>query len=324
MRTIDVLQAKREAYAEEMERNDNMVIIGEDLGPYGGMFGQTTGLWAKYGDDRVMSPALCESFIASFATGASMGGLTMLAELNMSEFAAYAYDALVNQAPKLRYMTGGQCSFPVVFNLVQGGGNGTGAHHSSCSEGWFQNCPGVKLYVPTYPDDYKGLLKYAIREPDPVIFIEHRLKAQKAEVPDEDYVIQPGVARVRKEGKDVTIVAWQWGLLKVEEAKEELAALGVDCEIIDPRTIKPLDKKTILSSIRKTGRLVVVTEAPKVGGVGNQILALAMEEAFADMKAPAVYVGGKDFPMPYGPGEKYVMPQKEDVIAAVKKVMNMA
>lgn len=318
------MQAKIEAYSEELDRDSNVIMIGEDIGEMGGITGQCPGFLAKYGPDRILSATLAESCQASFAVGAAAAGAKAIVEYMCADFAAYAWDGMVNQAAKQRYISGGQWTFPTVFLLPQGVGYGIGAHHSTCIEGWFQNCPGIKVYVPTFPADYKGLMKHAIRDEDPVAFLEGKAVTLEGEVPDldVDHILEPGQANVLVPGTDVTIVSYQGGLLNSLKAIETLTAEGISCEVIDIRTVVPLDEKTILESVRKTGRILVVTESPKKGGFGNQIATLAAEKAFDSLKSPVRYIGGKDAPIPFGiVQEQMVVPQAADIIEAVKEMV---
>ncbi|MBS7528581.1 alpha-ketoacid dehydrogenase subunit beta [Fusibacter paucivorans] len=323
MRVINNLTAQLEAFREEMLRDESVIMIGEDIGAHGGMTGETVGFLEQFGPERILSATLAESAQASFAVGAAMGGQRAIVDYMCADFMAYAYDGIVNQAGKQRYFSAGQWEYPVVFIAPHGVGMRIAGQHETSVEGWFQNCAGLKIYTPMYPSDVKGLLKYAIRENDPVVFLMPRFSSTKGEVPDLDveHIIEPGKASIVKEGKDVTIVTYQHGIELSLEAAKTLEAEGISCEIMDLRTLIPFDKKGILDAVKKTGRLVVVTEAPKRGGFGNNIINLVAEEGFSSLKAPMRYVGGKDYPIPYGPGEDFVVPTIEEIVTAVKSIM---
>lgn len=326
MRKINALNAKTEAYREEMERDKRVILLGEDVAELGGLMGQTKGFAQKFGYDRVVQTTLNEAGHGMFGVGLAFNGYKPIVEFGMLEFASYAFASMICEAAKQRYMTFGALSCPALFVMPHGGGHMLGGNHSSYGEGWFNNCPGIKVYAPLYPGDIKGLLKYAIREEDPVIYLESKAIALEGEVPDlsVDHIVEPGKASILKEGSDVTIVGWQFGILKAMEAYDELKAQGINAEIIDIRTIVPLDVDTICKSVAKTGKLVVISEARKRGGFGNDIIASAMENNYADLKGkcPIYYVSGKDYPLPFGAGEKYIMPSKDDLIAGVKKVLD--
>ena len=322
MRQIYGAQAMWEAISEEMARDDNVIVIGEDVGLSGGVAGQTTGMLAQYGADRVIDAPIAEAEQVSFAVGAALMGQHVLVDIMIGNSIAYSYDSVVHQAAMRRYMSGGQWEMPLVIKLPVGTANMVGAHHSSTIEGWFQNCPGIKIYAPTFPEDMKGQLKYAIREKDPVIYMHHsKCYAIVGDVPDGECCIEPGKAKIVKEGTDITIVAYQDSLLASIEAAGKLAEENINVEIIDPRTLIPFDKEAVLTSVRKTGRLLVVTEAPKRGGFGNNIVTLVAENASDALKAPICYLGGKNYPIPGGPTEKIMVPRAEDIIEAVHKVI---
>jgi pyruvate dehydrogenase E1 component beta subunit len=325
MRKINALNAKTEAYREEMERDEKVILLGEDVAIAGGLMGQTKGFAEQFGFDRVVQTTLNEAGHGMFGVGLAFSGYKPIIEFGMLEFASYAFAAMVCEAAKQRYMTYGALSCPALFVMPHGGGYMLGGNHSSYGEGWFSNCPGIKVYAPLYPADIKGLLKYAIREEDPVIYLESKAIALEGEVPDlgVDYLVEPGKANTLVTGTDLTIVGWQYGILKAMESYPELKSLGINPEIIDIRTIVPLDVETITKSVAKTGKLVVISEARKRGGFGNDIIAAVIEHSYGNLrgKTPVWYVGGKDYPLPFGHGEKYIMPNKEDLVEAVKRVM---
>ncbi|TET12090.1 MAG: alpha-ketoacid dehydrogenase subunit beta, partial [Candidatus Thorarchaeota archaeon] len=274
--------ALKEGLREEMLRDERVFIIGEDVGRnWGGAFKVTKGLAEEFGDDRVRDTPISENAIAGAALGAAITGMIPVAEIMFGDLITLAMDQVCNQAAKMRYMFGGQTSVPLVLRSVFGGGKNLASHHSQSLEAWFMHTPGLKIAVPSFAYDVKGLIKTAIRDPDPVMFFEHKLVYdRKEEVPDEEYLIPFGKARVHREGDDVTI----WGTFlmvhKAIEAADELAKQGISAEVIDPRTLVPLDKKTLIDSVKKTGRLVLVTEETKTGATTAEIAAIVQEEAF--------------------------------------------
>ena len=325
MRKINALQAKVEAYHEEMVRDSSVIMIGEDIAVQGGLWGQYKGFTEKFGTERMVQTTLNEAGQGMFGVGLAFSGYRPVLEFGMVEFATYTFSSIVCEAAKQRYMTHGALSCPIVYTMSHGGGYMLGGNHSSYGEAWFSNSPGLKVYAPLFPADIKGLMKYAIREEDPVVFLSSKARDIEGEVPDsdEDCIVEPGKASIIREGNDVTIVGWQWGILRALEAYDELAAEGIHPEIIDIRTIVPLDTETICNSVAKTGRLVVISESRRRGGFGNDIIAAAAENNLADLKGknPLRYVCGKDYPLPFGFGEKYIMPNKDDLIAGVRDVL---
>jgi pyruvate/2-oxoglutarate/acetoin dehydrogenase E1 component len=322
MRKITFSQAVMEAQMEELERDPNVFIIGEDVTTMGSAFGQCAGLYDKFGPSRIFNMPIAESGYVNFAVGAAMAGKRPIAEMQFADFIVLAVDAVGNQGPKQRYMSGGQLSVPVTVRAPQGAGFGAAAQHSQCIEGWFMNFPGLKIVMPSNAYDAKGLLKTAIRDNDPVLFLEHKvLLGLKSEVPEGEYTIPLGQARVVKEGKDVTIIALQAMVNRALEAAEQLANEGIDVEIIDPRCLIPLDKKTIEQSVKKTGRVVIVHEAPKRGGVGGEISAVISENFFNYLKAPIKRLGAANIPLPFGMPEQYCLPNKNDIVQSVKEIL---
>lgn len=322
MREIFYTQALMEAHSEEMEKDPDIIVLGLDMEKMGAAFGQCAGLYDKFGPERIMSMPLAESGYSNLGIGLAMGGKRPIVEIQFADFASYAFDAIVNQAAKMRYMSGGQYRVPIVFRAPQGAGFEAAAQHSQCVEGWYANVPGLKIVMPATPYDAKGLLKAAIRDNDPVVFLEHKgLLGIKGDVPEGDYIVPLGQAKVVKEGSDATIVALQWMVFQALEAAKELEKEGVNVEIVDPRTIIPLDKRTIFESVRKTGRAVVAYEAPRRGGFGAEISSVIHENCFASLKAPVQRVGGHNVPYSYGPAEKFAMPTKDDIVQAVKSIL---
>lgn len=320
MRTITIGQAINEAQREEMERDPNVFLIGEDVGVMGGVLGQNVGLYEKFGPNRVLDAPICESGYAEFGVGAAMAGKRPIVEMMFADFAVLAVSAIGNGA-KMRYCAAGNLKTPVVFRCPQGGGINAGATHSQCIEGWFMNFPGLKIVMPATPYDFKGLLKTAIRDDDVVLFLEHKtMYGIKGEVPEEEYTIPLGEAKVVREGKDVTIIALQAMLCEAMDAAVQLEKEGISAEIIDPRTLIPLDKKTIGKSVAKTGRVVIAHEGPKRGGAGAEISAVISENFYSSLKSPIVRVGAANCPLPFVL-EECILPNKEDILNAVYTAM---
>ncbi len=322
MRQISYAQALNEAMAEEMRKDKNVFLMGEDVGVMGGWLGHTIGLYEEFGAERVIDTPIAESGLANIANGMAMAGKRPILEIQFGDFLGLAFDAVGNQGPKFRYMSGGELKVPAVFRSLQGGGFGAAAQHSQCVEAWFMNLPGLKIAVPTTPYDVKGLLKAAVRDDDPVLFLEHKaLLGVKGEVPEEEYIVPLGKAKVVKEGKDVTIIALQNLVYHSIEAAKELEEEGISVEIIDPRTLIPLDSQTIFSSVKKTGKVVIAHEAPKRGGVGGEISAFITENCFESLKAPIKRVAALNIPIPFGIPEKYCLPNKDHIVKAVKELV---
>lgn len=320
MRKITYTQAIIEAQMEEMERDNNVFIIGEDVEAFGGGFGQCFGLHKKFGPDRVINMPVSESGFADFGVGAAMAGKRPIVEMMFADFSCYAFQAIVVNASKHRYMSSGMWDVPMVFRMPQGSGFGAAAQHSQCVESWFLHSPGLKMVVPSSPYDAKGLLKTAIRDNDPVVFIEHKiLLGMEGEVPEEEYTIPLGKAKVVREGKDATVIATQTMVYESLKAAEELKKEGIDIEIIDPRSLVPLDKTTICNSVNKTGRAVIAHEAHVRGGFGGEISAVISEECFDALKAPIKRIGSANCPIPFGMPERFLLPTKDNIIQAVKE-----
>ncbi|KSU60318.1 pyruvate dehydrogenase [[Bacillus] enclensis] len=325
MREITYLEAVREAMSQEMRRNEDVFILGEDIGVYGGAFGVTRGMIEEFGTERVRNTPISEAAISGTAVGAALTGMRPILELQFSDFITIAMDNMVNQAAKIRYMYGGKGRVPMVLRTPAGSGTGAAAQHSQSLEAWMTHIPGLKVVQPSTAYDAKGLLKAAIDDDNPVIFYEHKLCYKtKGDVPEEQYSIPLGKADVKREGTDVTIVATAIMVHKALEAADTLSKEGISAEIIDPRTLVPLDEETIVGSVRKTGRVVVVHEAVKRGGFGGEIAGMIAEsEAFDYLDAPIKRLGGKPVPIPYNPElEKAAIPQVDDIIQAVKETLN--
>jgi len=322
MREILYGQAIAEAQLEELQRDNNVVLIGLDVEKMGGSFGQCAGIIEAIGPERVMNTPICESGYTGMGVGMAMLGKRPIVELQFADFGAYAFDSIANQAAKTRYMSGGQWTVPMVIRACQGAGFGAGAQHSQCIEGWFQNIPGLKIVVPSTPADAKGLLKAAVRDDDPVLYLEHKaLLAIKGEVDDEDDVVPIGKGKIVKEGKDVTIIAYQLMLYRALEAAAELEKEGIQVEIIDPRTIYPLDVEMITDSVKKTRRALIVHEHPKRGGIGGEIAAVITENCFKELKVPVKRIGAANCPLPFGMTEQYCMPSSADIVKGVKELL---
>jgi acetoin:2,6-dichlorophenolindophenol oxidoreductase subunit beta len=315
-------KAINDALREEMQKDSTVFIAGEDVGNAGGSFGITRGLMNEFGPARVIDTPISESAIVGMAVGASSTGMRPIIEIMFMDFMAVCFDQIINQAAKMRYMSGGQMTLPLVIRTQGGAGVNAGPQHSQSLEALLFHIPGIKVVMPSNPYDAKGLLKAAIRDNNPVVFIENKaLYGMKGEVPEEDYTIPIGQAKIVKDGKDVTIVALGQMVHKALAAVETLENNGISPEIIDPRTISPLDKETIKLSVKKTGRLIIVHEAVKIGGVGAEIAAMVQEEVFDYLDAPIQRVAAPFTPVPYSkPLENYYLPNVEDIIHAVNKI----
>ena len=323
MREITYRQALNEALREEMERDKNVFLLGEDIGIYGGAYGVTQGLYERFSPERVRDTAISEAAIAGAAIGAAMTGMRPVAEIMYIDFSTLALDQIANIGAKNRYMFGGKTTVPFVLRTEGGTGRGIAAHHSQSLEAWYVHIPGLFVVMPGTPYDAKGLLKSSIRNNNPVIFIEHKmLYGIKGEVPDEEYTVPIGKAAISRKGKDITIIAYSHILQAALSAAGELASSGIECEVIDLRTLKPLDMETISESVKKTGKVITVCEACKTGGFTAELTSRIGEECFDYLDAPVVRLGGADLPIPMSPVlEKAAIPQVDDIIKAVKETM---
>lgn len=323
MAKITMREAISQALMEEMDRDPAVFIMGEEVGVWGGTYAVTKGFYDKYGPERIKDTPIAENAIIGGAIGAAMVGQRPIAELMTINFAFSAMDYVVNQAPKLHYMFGGQFKLPMVIRAVGGGGRQLGATHSQTPDAVFAHFPGLKVVSPGTPADAKGLLKSAIRSDDPILFIEHATMYQlRGEVPEGEFLIPIGQSKVQREGKDVTVVTYSKGLELTMKAADELSKEGIQIEVVDLRTLRPLDMEPILESFKKTNRAVVVEEGWKSYGVGAEIAARLYEQAFDYADAPIVRIAQKEVPLPYNRTlEQAALPQVEDVIAAVKEVM---
>lgn len=318
-REITYSEAVREAMSQEMRRDPEVFLIGEDVGVYGGAFGLSSGMLAEFGPERVRDTPISEAAIAGAATGAAMMGMRPIMEVMFMDFLTISMNQLVNQAAKMRFMFGGKTSIPMVVRAPAGSGTGAAEQHSQSLEAWFINVPGIKVVAPSTPGDAKGLLITAIRDNNPVLFMEHKLLYRtKGPVPEELYSIPLQQAEIKREGRDLTIIAYSIMVPRALQAAEQLAADGIDAEVLDPRTLKPLDMETIVSSVSKTGRVLIVHEAPVTGGFGGELAAMiAGSPAFDFLDAPIRRLAGRDVPIPYNRTlERAAVPQVEDIVSA--------
>lgn len=325
MQKLGMGQAVNQALREEMQRDPNVFIAGEGVGVsihLNPMF-PTHGLLEEFGPRRVKDTPVSEAAIAGLAVGAAEAGLRPVVEIMFNPFFTLASDMIVNHAAKLRYLSGGKSSFPLVVRIKSGAGFGAGCQHSHNLEAWVTHCPGLKVVMPSTSADAKGLLKSAIRDDNPVIFIEHMgLYFAEMPVPEDDYLTPLGKADIKRQGKDLTVVTWSGMLGAAMGAAEKLSQEGIEMEIVDLRTLTPLDKDTILSSVEKTGRLIVMHEATRTAGFGAEIAAVVMEEGFKYLKAPLKRVTGPDIPVPASPPlEKFYIPDENDLIQAAKEIL---
>lgn len=327
VREVSFAEAIREAMDIAMSEDERVLLIGEDIGVYGGAFQVTGDLVHKHGADRVMDAPISELGSAGVAVGAALTGLRPVLEFQFSDFAALAMEQIVNQAAKIRYMLGGAASVPVVMRLPTGSGTGAAAQHSQSLEAWLGHVPGLKVVQPSTPADAKGLMLAALDDPDPVMIFEHKLLYKmKGDVAPGRYVTPIGKAAVRREGRDLTIVASAIMVHKAMEAADALAESGADVEIIDLRTIRPIDSETVFESVRKTSRLICVYEGVKTLGIGAEISAMVAEsDVFDYLDAPILRLGGAECPIPYSPVlERAAVPQVDDIVAAAKGLLNGA
>lgn len=313
-------QAINEALSEEMLRDEKVYILGEDVGAFGGCFGVTTGLLEKFGAERVLDSPISETAIMGSTVGAAVAGLRPVPEIMFADFVGVCLDELINQAAKMHYMFGGKAKVPLTLRMACGAGLGAAAQHSQSLEALMCHVPGLKVVMPATAADAKGLLKSAIRDDNPVVFLEHKaLYGVMGEVPEGEYTIPLGKADIKREGKDVTILAYSMMLHKALAAAETLALEGIEAEVIDPRTLVPFDKETLYKSIEKTGRLVIVHEAVKQGGFGGEIAALVAEECFDFLDAPIKRVAAPFTPIPFAANlEAAFIPDEAKIIEAVK------
>jgi pyruvate dehydrogenase E1 component beta subunit len=323
MKNITFSQATLEAMEEEMNRDPSVFVMGEDIARQGGIFGQFRGLPEKFGYDRIKDTPISETAIIGASVGAALAGMRPVADMHFADFIGVCMDEVFNQMAKVHYMFGGQKSVPLVLRAPDGIVNQAAAQHSQCVEAWFAHIPGVKVVIPSNAADAKGLLKSAIRDDNPVIYFEHKgLFPMKGDVPEGEHLVEIGKARIDREGKDLTIVSWSMMMHHAAKAADKLAAEGVSVELIDLRTISPLDKHTILESVAKTGRLCVAHEAVKQGGFDGEIAALVAEEALEYLDAPIVRVGAPFCPVPFArPLEQAYRVTSDTIYNAVKRIL---
>ena len=322
LREITYRDALREALEEEMTRDDNVLLMGEDIGAYGGSYVVTRGFQEKWGRGRVIDTPIAELGMVGVAVGAAMGGIKPVVELMTINFSLLAIDQIVNHAAKIHYMFGGQFKCPLVIRTASGWGQ-LGATHSQTFEAWYAHIPGLRVVMPSTPMDAKGFLKAAIRGDDPVLFIEHSLiYRNRGPVPDDDYILPLEGAGLMREGTDITIASWSRGAIMAMGAAEELEEQGISCEVVDMRVIRPLDTGFVVDSVKKTNRLVIVEESWRTMGLGAEIAATVQEQAFDFLDAPIGRVASLEVPMPYAKNlERMVIPGKDEVVTAVKKAL---
>jgi pyruvate dehydrogenase E1 component beta subunit len=325
MSKISVSQAIREALREEMLRDKSVFVMGEDLGAMGSTFGITKGFLEEFGPSRVIETPISESGFTGMAVGAAMRGLRPVIELMYNDFVGCAMDPVMNQAAKMLYMTGGQANIPMVIRAPMGAGRRNAGQHSQCLEALFTHIPGLKVVCPSTAADAKALLKTAVRDPDPVVFLEHKLLyAVKGEVSEEELTIPLGVADVKRTGKDITILTWSRQVLFALDAADKLAEARIEAEVVDLRTLVPLDWETLRNSVCKTHNVIVVEEGVKRGGIGAELSAEITEELFDELDSPVGRVAGMNVVSPFSPPlEDMVFPHSRDIVSAVKKILNI-
>jgi pyruvate dehydrogenase E1 component beta subunit len=323
MPEITFREALRLTLHEEMAADERVVFMGEDIGAYGGSYSVTKGFLEEFGPERVRDTPISEAVIVGCGIGAAMGGLRPMVELMTINFSLLAFDQIVNNAAKISYMSGGQLHCPMIIRMASGAGSQLSSQHSQSMEGWFAHIPGLRVVVPYTPNDARGLLKSAFNDPNPVIFIEHTaLYGRKGEVPDGEYSIPLGQAEVHRAGKDVTLIGYSGSVYQCTQAADMLASDGISAEVINLRTLRPLDIDTIVRSVAKTHRCVIVEDDWKFGGFAGEISAIIMERAFDDLDAPVARVCGTDTPIPYAKElEQAALPQPAQIAAAAKALV---
>lgn len=323
-RMITFSKAINEAMAEEMRRDDAVFLLGEDVGVFGGVFGVSAGLYEEFGEERVRDTPISELAIVGGGLGAALMGMRPITEIMFADFVACAMDQVVNQAAKARYMSGGKASVPLTIRIANGAPGAAAAQHSQSPEAWFMNVPGLKIAIPATPYDAKGMLKTAVRGEDPVLFFEHKLLySVKGEVPVEEYTVPFGQAAVRRKGDEVTVIAIGGVLPSVMDAADQLEEEGIAVEVVDPRTLVPFDAETVVRSVRKTHRAVIVHEAHRRAGPGAEIAAVIAEEAISYLDAPIIRLATKNVPFPYNPDlERTILPTAEDVVETVRDLVH--
>ena len=323
MPELTLIESVRQALHEEMARDPSVIVLGEDVGKHGGVFRATDGLQQEFGEERVIDTPLAELSIAGIAIGAAMNGLRPVAEMQFADYIHPAYDQIVNEAAKIRYRSNGAFGCPIVVRAPFGAGVHGGLYHSQSVEALFHHVPGLKIVIPSTPYDCKGLLKASIRDDDPVLFFEHKrsYRRVKGEVPADDYVVPIGQADVKREGEDLSLITYGVGVHLAHEAAETLAAEGISIEILDLRTIAPMDREAIARTVQKTNKVLILHEDNKTGGVGAEVSAFISEELFEDLDGPIIRVAAADCHIPYAPSlEAVVIPNVQDVIQAVRRL----
>ena len=322
MREITYSEAINEAVREEMRRDSSIVLLGQDIGEYGGTFGVYKGIFEEFGEDRVRDGPLSEAATVGVGIGLAINGMRAIVDIEFIDFSTLILDAVVNQAAKLRYFYGGKLKVPIVVRMPSASKLGLGAQHSQSLESWFMHAPGLLIAMPSTPYDAKGLLKTALRQDNPVVFIEHvRLYRTKGDVPPEDYTVPFGRAKIVREGSDITLVALAAMVSEATKVAEELEQEGISVEVIDPRTLAPLDRDTLIASVKKTGRAIITHEAYKTAGAGAEIGQTIMEGAFDHLLAPIQRVAGKDIPIPAGVLENRAFPSREELKDTARLLM---
>jgi pyruvate/2-oxoglutarate/acetoin dehydrogenase E1 component len=323
MKEMSYRDALREALFEEMQRDDRVFVIGEEVGRYGGAYGVTRGLFQEFGAQRVVDSPISEAGIVGLGVGAAITGLRPIVELMYVDFVGLAMDQIANQMAKFRYMTGGQLTIPMVLRTQGGTGRSAGAQHSQSLESWLVHVPGLRVVMPSNAHDAKGLLKTAVRCNDPVVFIEHKaLYSAKGEVPEEEYTIPLGKAAILRKGRDATILCYSGMISLTVKAAAALSSEGIEAEVVDLRSLSPLDTETILSSARKTGRVAVVSEAHRTLGMGAELSALITEQCFEQLKAPVLRIAASDTPVPASILEKISIPTEEGVVQGIRHLVS--
>ncbi len=324
MAELRYVDALNQAHHEEMARDERVVVLGEDVGRKGGVFGVTAGLYEKFGEERVIDSPLAESSIAGVAIGMAANGLLPIAEFQFADFIHPAFNQIVSEAARMRYRSNGSYGCPVVFRAPYGGSHGTALYHSQCIESFYAHVPGLKVVAPSTPYDAKGMLKSAVRDPDPVLFLEHKraYRIVRGEVPEGDYTVPIGPAVVRRQGTDLSVFAFGWMLHEALRAAEAVAAEGISAEVVDLRTLKPLDRETILASVARTNRALIVYEDNRFCGYGAEIAALIAEETFDSLDAPVMRLAGPDVPgIPFSkPLEEWFFLDQARIAAAMRRL----
>lgn len=321
MKEISYIEAISEALKEEMERDKDVFILGEDVGFYGGAFRVTEGFYERFGEWRVLDTPLSESGFTGAAIGSALMGMRPVVEMQFADFISCAFDQIVNVAAKNYYRWGG--ATPIVIRAPYGGNIHGGPYHSQCPEAWFFHCPGLKIVAPSMPYDAKGLLKAAIRDDNPVIYLEHKYlyRRIKENIPEDDFIVPIGKADIKREGRDITIITYGAMVHTALEAAKLLEGKEIDIEVLDLRTLLPLDKEAIFSSVKKTNKVMILHEATKTGGIGAEISSLISEEVFDHLDGPIIRIAAPDTPVPYSPPmEEFFIPNASDVIKAAERL----